>query len=124
LPLARPTARRRPRRRAASKPGAPSPPAASSRRRPATRSAPLPPPRARERERSAVPLQTHCTARRRPPPAALARPAALYRITLGQPTADNRALVSGILAVLAVNVVVGTFIFVAFREADPGPKED
>jgi hypothetical protein len=50
--------------------------------------------------------------------------AALYRITLGQPKADNRALVSGILAVLAVNVVVGAFIFVAFKEADPGPKED
>lgn len=51
-------------------------------------------------------------------------PAAAYRLTFGVPTPENRPLVSGILAVLAVNLVVGAFIFVAFREPDPGEKED
>ncbi|KAG2490473.1 hypothetical protein HYH03_011102 [Edaphochlamys debaryana] len=47
----------------------------------------------------------------------------IYRLTVGIPQPDQRAVVSAILAVLGVNLVVGCFIFVAFREVtDDKPK--
>ncbi|GLC58266.1 hypothetical protein PLESTB_001339600 [Pleodorina starrii] len=41
----------------------------------------------------------------------------MYALTIGIPAPENRAVASAILAVLGVNLVVGSFIFVAFREA-------
>ncbi|GIL43851.1 hypothetical protein Vafri_1454 [Volvox africanus] len=40
----------------------------------------------------------------------------LYALTIGIPAPENRAVASAIAAVLGVNLVVGAFIFVAFRE--------
>ncbi|PNH10087.1 hypothetical protein TSOC_003217 [Tetrabaena socialis] len=40
----------------------------------------------------------------------------LYAITVGIPAPEGRAVASAIFAVLGVNLVVGCFIFVAFRE--------
>ncbi|GLC43326.1 hypothetical protein PLESTM_001459100, partial [Pleodorina starrii] len=47
----------------------------------------------------------------------------MYALTIGIPAPENRAVASAILAVLGVNLVVGSFIFVAFREVtDDSPN--
>lgn len=43
----------------------------------------------------------------------------LYALTVGIPTPENRPVASAILAVLGVNVVVGGFIWTAFKEVNP-----
>ncbi|GFR39829.1 hypothetical protein Agub_g323 [Astrephomene gubernaculifera] len=47
----------------------------------------------------------------------------LYSLTIGIPPPEQRTVASAILAVVGVNLVVGGFIFVAFREVnDDGAK--
>ncbi|KXZ44200.1 hypothetical protein GPECTOR_71g561 [Gonium pectorale] len=53
----------------------------------------------------------------------------LYKLTVGIPVPEQRAVASAILAVIGVNVVVALFLVVAFREVTDDsdkskPKQD
>ncbi|KAL6761541.1 hypothetical protein V8C86DRAFT_2531564 [Haematococcus lacustris] len=50
----------------------------------------------------------------------------VYAWTIGIPAPEKLSLVSGVVAVIGVNIVVACFIFTAFKDEDakPADKED